>query len=158
MTHSSLSAVQTAPSDHPAPVRWSSNTAAPDAQEAGWTRPGVTVAMARGLRGLCPCCGKGRLFQGWLRQVPDCAVCHAPLGAARGDDVPPYFVIFIVAHLVIGTQVLTDASLNLSMTAEAAIFLPLTLALCMGLLRPVKGATIGLMMQLGLVQPAIVAV
>jgi uncharacterized protein (DUF983 family) len=114
--------------------------------------------MLRGLRGRCPCCGEGRLFQGWLRQVPACSVCQAPVGLARGEDAPPYFVIFIVAHLVIGTQVMTDAWLDLSLTTEAAIFLPLTLALCMGLLRPVKGATIGLMMQLGLVQPAIVEV
>jgi uncharacterized protein (DUF983 family) len=121
-------------------------------------RPGAVVAMLRGSRGRCPCCGQGWLFQGWLRQVTACAVCHAPVGLARGDDAPPYFVIFIVAHLVIGTQVMTDAWLDLSLTTEAAIFLPLTLALCMGLLRPVKGATIGLMMQLGLVQPAIVEV
>jgi uncharacterized protein (DUF983 family) len=136
----------------PAPVRWSSQSKA--ATVSGWAKPGLAVAMLRGLTGRCPCCGRGRLFTGWLRQVPQCASCLAPVGAVRADDAPPYFVIFITAHLVIGTQVLADAWLALSVTAEAAIFLPLTLALCLGLLRPVKGATIGLMMQLGMVAQA----
>jgi uncharacterized protein (DUF983 family) len=138
-----------------APVRWSIATASRlPALDGGWNRPGVIVAVSRGLAGHCPCCGKGKLFRGWLKQVPHCTECQAPVGAARADDAPPYFVIFIVAHLVIGTQVLTDVWFNLSLTTEAAVFLPLTLALCLGLLRPVKGATIGLMMQLGMVQPA----
>ena len=139
------------------PVRWSTGAKRQVSLAGeGWARPGVAVAVARGLAGRCPCCGKGRLFTGWLTQARDCGACHAPIGAARADDAPPYFVIFIVAHVVIGAQVLTDVWLNLSLTVEAAVFLPLTLALCMGLLRPVKGATIGLMMQLGMVQPALV--
>jgi uncharacterized protein (DUF983 family) len=137
---------------HPAPVRWS--PASPDRSHVGWARPGLTVAMLRGFGGHCPCCGQGTLFTGWLRQVPECRVCAAPLGGARADDAPPYFVIFLVAHLVIGIQVMVDTSLNLSLAAEAAIFLPLTLFLCLALLRPVKGATVGLMMQMGMVQQA----
>ena len=127
------------------------NTAAPP---HGWARPGMATSMLRGAAGKCPSCGRGTLFRGWLRQVDACSVCAAPVGLARADDAPPYFVIFIVAHLVIGMQVMTDVAWNLSPTTEAAVFLPLTLALCLGLLRPVKGATIGMMMQLGMVQPA----
>jgi uncharacterized protein (DUF983 family) len=133
-------------------VYWSSQSKT--ATVAGWAKPGLAVAMLRGLAGRCPCCGRGKLFAGWLRQVPHCASCLAPVGAVRADDAPPYFVIFITAHLVIGSQVLADGWLNLSVATEAAIFLPLTLALCLGLLRPVKGATIGLMMQLGMVAQA----
>ena len=33
---------------------------------------------------------------------------------------------------------------------HAAVWLPLSIVLCMGLLRPVKGATLGLMLRLGL--------
>jgi uncharacterized protein (DUF983 family) len=107
--------------------------------------------MFRGFRGSCPCCGNSRLFGGWLRQVESCPTCAAPLGAVRADDAPPYFVIFIVGHLVIGTQIALDGVMGLSLLTEAAIFLPLTLAASMALLRPAKGATIGLMLQLGLV-------
>jgi uncharacterized protein (DUF983 family) len=137
----------------PAPIRWQPKPAlaAPAPGSPVWVRPGVVTAMTRGLIGRCPCCGRGALFAGWLRQAAHCTHCRAPLAAARADDAPPYVVIFVVAHLVIGTQVMADTWLNLSVIAEAAIFLPLTLALCLGLLRPVKGATIGLIIQLGIV-------
>jgi uncharacterized protein (DUF983 family) len=108
-------------------------------------------AMLRGFINRCPCCGRGPLFRTWLRQFEACARCHAPLGRVRADDAPPYFVILIVGHLIIAAQFALDSVMGLSLLAEAALFLPLTLALSLGLLRPVKGATIGLMLQLGLV-------
>jgi uncharacterized protein (DUF983 family) len=137
------------------PVRWSSGShTAQQLRAAAWHKPGAVTAMRRGFMGRCPCCGGSNLFTGWLRPVPQCASCHAPLGRVRADDAPPYFVIFLVAHVVIGLQVFLDTRLALSALAEAAIFMPLALAMCVGLLRPVKGATIGLMLQLGLVEPA----
>jgi uncharacterized protein (DUF983 family) len=93
------------------------------------------------------------LFDGWLRVRAICPVCTAPLGAMRADDAPPYVVIFIVGHLVIGTQVMLERFVTLSAWTEAAIFLPLTLVLALGLLRPVKGAVLALMLRLGLVTP-----
>jgi uncharacterized protein (DUF983 family) len=135
----------------PTPIRWLPDRSAALGAALPWPRPGLATAMARGLRGSCPCCGKTRLFTGWLRQIPVCAQCSAPLGRVRADDAPPYFVIFAVAHIVIAAQVMLDATLALSTLAEAAVFMPIALALCLGLLRPVKGATIGLMLQLGMV-------
>ncbi len=32
-------------------------------------------AAERGILGRCPCCGKGRLFQRFLKQVDNCADC-----------------------------------------------------------------------------------
>ena len=127
------------------PVRW------PTAPGDAALRPGMGPALLRGAMGRCPNCGRARLFAGWLRQVETCPVCAAPLGRIRADDAPPYFVVFLVGHIVIATQVLLDGVLDLSLWTEAAIFLPLTLALALGLLRPVKGATVGLMLQLGMV-------
>jgi uncharacterized protein (DUF983 family) len=138
---------------HPAPIRWAHTPPAAQADQA-WPRPALALAVWRGLAGNCPCCGQTRLFTGWLRQSQACAHCDAPLGLVRADDAPPYFVIFLVAHIVIAAQVLIDASLALSTMAEAAVFLPITLALSLGLLRPVKGATIGLMLRLGMVAAA----
>jgi uncharacterized protein (DUF983 family) len=128
-----------------AQVRW------PTASYTTPSRPGMRRALLRGAMGKCPNCGRSRLFVGWLRQVETCPVCAAPLGAIRADDAPPYIVVFVVGHIVIGTQVLVDGMLDLSLWTEAAIFLPLTLVLALGLLRPAKGATIGLMLQLGMI-------
>src|SRR5271168_4841647 len=81
-----------------APIRWQ-----PDRRPAPapvWPVPPLATALGRGLMGRCPACGKTHLFNGFLRVVDVCAVCHAPLGSARADDAPPYFVILITAHIV----------------------------------------------------------
>ncbi len=109
--------------------------------------------MWRGLRGRCPVCGRGRLFARLLRVNTVCDACAAPLGLINADDAPPYFTVFIVAHLVIGAQVALDRMVTLSIGTEMAIFLPGTLALVLLLIRPVKGATVGLMMKLGFMKP-----
>jgi uncharacterized protein (DUF983 family) len=79
-----------------------------------------------------------------------CAVCHAPLGSSRADDAPPYFVILITAHIVVPLilvmQRMGDPS-NLELTA---IFVPLTLVLSLGLLRPVKGGVLAVMVTTGM--------
>jgi uncharacterized protein (DUF983 family) len=76
-------------------------------------------------------------------------VCAAPLGLINADDAPPYFTILIVAHVAIATQLLLERFAPLSVTTELAIFLPGTLGLVLVLIRPVKGATVGLMLKLG---------
>jgi uncharacterized protein (DUF983 family) len=132
------------------PTRWVPNRGPPT---TSWPVPTTVRALTRGVRGRCPACGCSRLFQGWLRVRDVCPVCTAPLGAVRADDAPPYFVIFIVGHIVIGTQVVMERFVTLSITTEAAIFLPATAVLALALLRPVKGAVLGLMLRLGMVPP-----
>ncbi len=113
----------------------------------------MVTAMWRGLRGLCPVCGRGKLFARLLRVNTVCDACAAPLGLINADDAPPYFTIFIVAHVVIGTQVALERYATLSIGTEMLIFLPGTLLLVLLLIRPVKGATVGLMMKLGFMRP-----
>ncbi len=134
------------------PVRWS-----PDRTPRMPTGPATSVAMWRGLRGRCPACGQGRLFARLLRVNTVCDVCAAPLGLINADDAPPYFTVFIVAHVVIGAQVALERAATLSVGTEMLIFLPGTLALVLLLIRPVKGATVGLMMKLGFMKPPDVA-
>ncbi len=132
------------PDTPPITARWPSVADLPGGDT---TKPGLARAMLRGALGTCPNCGKGPLFSGWLGPQTACTHCAAPLGRFRADDAPPYFVIFIVAHVVIGAQVALDGIMTLSLWTEAAIFIPLTVVMALGLLRPVKGATIGLMFQ-----------
>jgi uncharacterized protein (DUF983 family) len=128
------------------PVRWTPERA----PQPDWpAAPATRIALWRGVRARCPACGAGRLFDGWLRVRDTCDVCAAPLGLIRADDAPPYFTVFIVAHVVIGAQVALERVAQLSVATEMMIFLPGTLALVLLLIRPVKGATVGLMMKLG---------
>jgi uncharacterized protein (DUF983 family) len=109
----------------------------------------MTTALWRGCTGYCPACGKGRLFSGFLRVSPVCSACQAPLGNIRADDAPPYFTVFIVAHLAIAALVWLEHDFTLGVGTEMMLLLPATLCVTLALMRPVKGATIGGMLKLG---------
>ncbi len=117
-----------------------------------WPVPPLATALGRGLRMRCPACGVTRLFSGYLRVTAVCANCRAPLGLVRADDAPPYFTIVIVAHIVVTGMWSVERAYHPALWLHAAIWLPLTLALTLALLRPVKGATVGLMLTLGLLK------
>jgi len=137
-------------SDDATTVIWTPLGRRPEQPYAGLS---MLTAMRRGATGHCPCCGVGRLFCTWLGVVTECAACAAPLSRIRADDAPPYFTIFIVAHVVIGLQIALEHSATLSVATEMMILLPGTLLLTLGLIRPVKGATVGLMLKLGFMKP-----
>jgi uncharacterized protein (DUF983 family) len=117
-----------------------------------WPMPTMSTAIGRGLLGRCPACGKGRIFTGFLTVAAECEVCHAPLGLARADDAPPYFTILIVGHIVIPLLFIVDRSTLWSVWTMSAIFLPLTVALTLALIRPIKGGTVGLMLSLNMLK------
>jgi len=131
------------------PVRWHSNDATVPLPAHPMPMPDTRIAMLRGLRGACPCCGTSRLFNGWLKAVDKCANCDAPLGEVRADDAPPYFTIFAVGHIVIPGMLLLEKTRAPELWVHTAIWVPLTLVLSLALMRPIKGATIGLMLKLG---------
>ncbi len=117
-----------------------------------WPVPPLGTAIARGLLGHCPACGDGHSFDGFLKVVPQCRVCAAPLGSARADDAPPYFTILIVGHIVVPLMLLMERMQNPPDWEVAAIFLPLTAVLCLVLLRPIKGGVLGAMVSLGMLK------
>ena len=110
----------------------------------------LAQALARGLRCRCPHCGEGRLFASYLRSVDACAVCGEEIHHHRADDLPPYLTIFIVGHLVVAMFLAADEMVALPMWAHLAIWVPVTLVLSLGLLQPLKGATIALQWSLRL--------
>jgi uncharacterized protein (DUF983 family) len=132
-----------------APIHWQPDRTP---QPPPWPVPSLLTALGRGLLGRCPACGKGRIFDGFLRVVPHCEHCAAPLGLARADDAPPYFTILIVGHIVIPAMLITQKMYDPSNWVMSAIFVPLTLILALGLLRPIKGATVGLMLTFNMLK------
>ena len=119
-----------------------------------WPVPPLTVALARGLMNRCPACGQTHLFCGFLTVTPECSACGAPLGEVRADDAPPYFTIFIVLHVTIMLMLAVERTYAPSNLVAAAIFVPFALVLTVALMRPVKGATVGLMLKLGMMKRA----
>ncbi len=114
--------------------------------------PPLFTALSRGLACRCPGCGATRLFRRYLKVAPVCAGCGAPLGLARADDAPPYFTILVVGHLVIPGMVVLEQLAAPPLWVHAALWLPLTALLSVALLQPIKGATVGLMLRLGLLK------
>lgn len=128
-------------------MRWEPDRSAPALSYAQPTS--FWQAVGRGVRNRCPVCGQGHVFQGYLRVVPECEVCHAPLGQLRADDAPPYFVIFITGHLLIPPVLWVEKAYQPPMWLHMTVWLPLFAIACLLLLRPVKGATVGWMTRLG---------
>ncbi|WP_312409961.1 DUF983 domain-containing protein, partial [Shinella sp.] len=62
----------------------------------------------------------------------------------RSDDLPPYIVITIVGHIVVGGYMATDLILPLNTWQHLMIWVPITIIMAIVLLQPVKGGTIGL--------------
>jgi uncharacterized protein (DUF983 family) len=130
--------------------RWEPDRSTPP---NSWPMPTLGTAIGRGLRGHCPACGKGKIFNGFLKVAAVCHECGAPLGLARADDAPPYFTILIVGHIIIPLLFIVERSTNqLPLWIMSAIFLPLTLGLAVGLIRPIKGGTVGLMLNLNMLK------
>ena len=117
-----------------------------------WPHPPMATAIGRGLLGRCPACGKSHLFNGFLRVTAECRNCRAPLGLARADDAPPYFTILLTGHVVVPLFILSDRY-EPPLWLQAAIWLPLTLVMCLALLPVMKGAAVGLCWATNLVRP-----
>jgi uncharacterized protein (DUF983 family) len=130
------------------PVRWQPDRSV---KLPPWPVPSMPEALLRGLRGACPACGKSHIFNGYLTVAKECTACHAPLGSIRADDIPPYITIFLVGHVVVAGMLILEQTVTPPLWVHTAIWVPLTLVLTLGLLRPIKGAVIGLMLKLGMV-------
>lgn len=101
-------------------------------------------AIKRGLLNRCPACGTGRLFRAFVKPVDHCAACGEDYTAQRADDLPPYLVITIVGHIVVGGFMATDLVWTLTTWQHLAIWTPIALIMSLLLLQPIKGGTIGL--------------
>lgn len=107
-------------------------------------------AMARGAVGRCPRCGQGRLFRAFLKPVEHCGHCGQDWSMQRADDFPAYASLFITGHLVAPLAVHLARDVSISSAMAAAIILPITAALAVGLLQPCKGSIIAVQWRTGM--------
>jgi uncharacterized protein (DUF983 family) len=101
-------------------------------------------AMRRGLLGVCPNCGRGKLFRAYLKTHESCADCGQDFHHHRADDLPAYLVIVIVGHMVVPLVLAVEKSFAPPYLFHLAVWLPLTLGMSLALLQPIKGAIVGL--------------
>jgi uncharacterized protein (DUF983 family) len=96
--------------------------------------------LLAGLQGRCPNCGEGPLFEGFLTVSRRCEACGFDLGAADSGDGPAVFVILVGGFLVAFAALITEIKFHPPVWVHLVIWLPMTLIVCLGLLRPFKGA------------------
>jgi uncharacterized protein (DUF983 family) len=96
--------------------------------------------LLAGAAGRCPNCGEGHLFEGFLKVSPRCEACGYDLAKADSGDGPAVFVILIGGFLAAFGALFTELALNPPAWILLVIWLPATLVICLGLLRPFKGA------------------
>ncbi len=111
--------------------------------------PRIGACVARGLHRVCPACGEGSLFTGFLKVRPVCPVCGNENGAYPSDDFAPYVTIFLILHLMTPILIGADALWSPPFWLEGLIALPLFTAATIGLLPFAKGGVIGFAYALG---------
>ncbi len=108
----------------------------------------MLTSIGRGFRRSCPHCGKGQVFEGYLKLFDCCSNCAAPTGEIRSDDLPPYLTIFLVGHIVVPLLLLVEAYYHPAIWIQMAIWPTVTLGLTLLFLPFIKGAALGLMWYL----------
>jgi uncharacterized protein (DUF983 family) len=104
----------------------------------------IALPIARGLRGRCPACGKGRLFQGFLGLRPACENCGLDFNFADAGDGPAVFVILIGGAIVVFAALMTEVVYQPPYWVHAVLWLPLVLIVTLAPLRLIKGLLIAL--------------
>ena len=107
-------------------------------------RPSAVRAVARGLIGRCPNCGKGALFRRYLKQVDRCAACDEAYGHLRADDGPPWLTIIVVGHIVVPLAYFFERDTQWPEWVAMTVWPGLALVLCLLLLPLAKGVFLGL--------------
>jgi uncharacterized protein (DUF983 family) len=98
--------------------------------------------LSASLRGRCPRCGKGRLFQGYLTVRPSCQSCGLDYSGFEAGDGPAVFVILIVGTIVAGGALLTEVAFQPPYWVHALIWGPALVTLSLAFLPPLKAALI----------------
>jgi uncharacterized protein (DUF983 family) len=100
------------------------------------------LPISRGLRGRCPRCGEGRLFQGFLALRPACEKCGLDYSFADAGDGPAVFVILFGGFVVVFAALITEVVYQPPYWLHAALWLPLILIVTLAPLRLIKGLLI----------------
>lgn len=97
-----------------------------------------------GLKGRCPRCGEGRLFDGFLAVGKGCTNCGLDYSYADAGDGPAVFVILIIGFIMVGLALWTEVNLSPPLWVHLVIWLPLTVVLALAALRLIKGVLLTL--------------
>ena len=113
-------------------------------------KPSLITAMWRGFRCRCPNCGDGPLFKSFLKVADECPACSEEFHHHRADDFPAYIVIVVAGHIIVPMVLAVETRYAPDYWVHLALWLPLTIGMCLGLLQPTKGAIVALQWHVGM--------
>jgi len=114
-------------------------------QTAMKTEIPLGLAARRGLMGLCPNCGKTKLFASYLKQVEACSNCGAHFGRIRADDAAPWGTIIVVGHIFMPLMFFVSLDAFMPFWAGVTVWAALFAGLSLALLPRSKGLFIALL-------------
>jgi uncharacterized protein (DUF983 family) len=109
----------------------------------------LVPSVFRGVKGLCPACGQGKLFWGYLKVSGHCPSCNHDLDRYPADDGPAYLTILLIGHLIIGPLLLFPIVWRAPTMYSVPIILSAITVVTLLALSRIKGGWIGLMYALG---------
>ena len=95
--------------------------------------------LMSGWKGLCPRCGKGRMFRSWLKVSERCEVCGLDYRFAAPDDGPAFFSLCIIAFPLTFLIVWFQVAVSPPWWVHLFTSLPLMALGTVLPLRPIKG-------------------
>jgi uncharacterized protein (DUF983 family) len=107
-------------------------------------QPNETRRILSGLICRCPRCGKGHLFRGFLNTKPACEKCGLSYAFANPSDGPAICVMLLAGFFVLGFALWLDITFEPPVWINLLVTLPIAVGICLGILRPLKGAFIAI--------------
>ncbi|MBY5399476.1 DUF983 domain-containing protein [Rhizobium leguminosarum] len=95
--------------------------------------------LKTGVRGLCPRCGRGHLFDGFLTLRKECEVCALDYSFADPADGPAFFVICFACVPTVLLSVWLAVAHQASIWTQISVTGPFMIVTCIPPLRPLKG-------------------
>ncbi|MNI06689.1 hypothetical protein D3C73_596780 [compost metagenome] len=96
-------------------------------------------AVRAGLMGRCPACGRGPLFEGFLKRRARCEACDFDLAEVDTGDGAATFIMQIAGFLVGFSALAVEIAWHPPLWLHLVVWLPLVAGLAVALMRPGKG-------------------
>lgn len=95
--------------------------------------------MQTGIRGRCPQCGQGHMFNGFLTLKPRCEICDLDYSFADPADGPAFFVICFACVPSVLLGVWFEVVYQPAWWGHLLVTMPFMALTCIPPLRPLKG-------------------
>ena len=96
------------------------------------------------MRLACPQCGKGRLFDGFLRVAKTCDSCGLELARNDSGDGPAVFLIFILGFLAVPLVLWIEFTFQVASWVPVTVGTIFVLVAALVMLRPAKAYVLAL--------------